>query len=183
MSRFNIPIHLHPIRVPSGVLSVRSPSNCSDSHASGLLCSPTRPGQSAVQGIGRESALSGHDQAAVRQSRCGAVKSGARHLPLPHHGMMAPEAEPCRSVSGLALDCQMRGHAPADHAQSDCTAPRFRERPDRNRPWAIIGQVELCGRPFLSLRHRRTSHGAPSLARACDRSGHTPFNVLPAPYH
>ncbi len=155
MSRFTID-HLHRYtRTVRRESSTGLPSPCPDRGAGGLLGAPARSGQLPVQGFGRERILPRHDQPPLRPHRAGRLETGARHSPLPHDRMMATETEPRRPAPGRAFDCQMRRHPPTDHAESGGAATRLGERPDRNRPWAIIGQVELCCRHFPVFRHRR----------------------------
>ena len=183
MSRFTIPITSHRYAQRSDESSTGLSSTCPDRDAGGLLGATARSGQLAVQVIGRERIVPRNDQPPLRPHRAGRLETGARHSPLPHDRMVATETEPRRPVPGRAFDCQMRRHPPTDHAESGDAATRLGERPDRNRPWAIIGQVELCCRHFPVFRHRRAlstvrarpaSLDEPSVARGRDRSGHTP---------
>ncbi len=151
-------------------------STCADRGAGGLLGAPARRRQPLVDGFGRQPAPSRHDQAAaVRPARVGRRAAGARLAPLPHHGMVTPEAERRRPAFRLPLERPVRRPPPAGRAERGGAAPRPRERPDRNGPWAIIGQVELCGRSVLTLRHLPAllcPPFRPFAVRAChDRKG------------
>ena len=150
---------------PSPTCSFSRPvlSTRSERHAGGLLGTPARPGQPRVQGLGRQPARPRHDQATVHPSRLERLEPGTRHPPLSHHGIVTPQAQARGSVPSVTFDRQMRRHPPADHAEPGRTAPRFRHRRHRTRPWAIIGQVELFRRLFPMLRHRRALSSPPDL--------------------
>ncbi len=155
MSRFTIPTPPPNVRTGPPPCRPDCPLTCPQRDAGGLLGAPARCGQLPVQGIGREPVSPRYDQPPLRPNRAGRIQTGARHSPLPHDRVVAPQTEPRRPAPGRAFDCQMRRHPPTDHAESGGAATRLGERPDRNRPWAIIGQVELCCRHFPVFRHRR----------------------------
>ena len=179
MSRFTIPSTSTAMRTRPPSCRPDCPSTCPQRDAGGLLGAPARCGQLPVQGIGREPVVPRYDQPPLRPRRAGRVETGTRHSPLPHDRVVAPQTEPRRPLSGRAFDCQMRRHPPANHAESGGAATRPGEGSDRNRPWPIIGQIELCRRHFPVFRHRRT----PSTVRAAAsrRAGTPPRSTTPPP--
>ena len=179
MSRFTIPSTSTAMRIRPPSCRPDCPSTCPQRDAGGLLGAPARCGQLPVQGLGREPVLPRYDQPPMRPNRAGRIETGARHSPLPHDRVVAPQTEPSRPLPGRAFYRQMRRHPPADHTESGGAATRLGEGSDRNRPWPIIGQIELCRRLVPVFRHRRT----PSTVRAAAsrRAGTPPVDNAASP--
>ena len=179
MSRFTIPTPPPMYVRVRRLCRPNCPSTCPQRDAGGLLSPPARCGQLPVQGLGREPVLPRYDQSPPRPNRAGRIETGARHSPLPHDRVVAPQTKPRRPLPGRAFYRQMRRHPPADHTESGGAATRLGKGSDRNRPWPIIGQIELCRRLVPVFRHRRTL--STDRAAASRRAGTPPVDNAASP--
>ena len=113
------------------------------------------PRQPAVLLSTWQIALPRHNQldAAGHPPCVASAETGARHAPLLHYRVVAPEAETRRPVTRLALQGQVSPHAPAHDAEPGGTGPRLRHGPSRGKPRAVTCEVELSRRSLELTRH------------------------------
>ena len=150
-------VSAHPLRPGSlgRITSLRCVLRRKLLGAGRLLRVEPGPRQPAVLLSTWQIALPRHDQldAAGHPPCIASAETGARHAPLLHYRVVAPEAETRRPVTRLALQGQVSPHAAADRAEPGGAGPRLRHGPSRGQPRAVTREVELSRRSLELTRH------------------------------